>query len=341
MEKNDLTRFGVAMSQSLVEEFDQWCQTVGYDNRSQAIRDLVRKAILAPEGLQLDQLVAGTIALVYDHQTNDLSMHLTELQHQYHRDIVSTMHIHLNEQLCLEVIVVRGKYRQLKQLSHRIQVQKGVLFAELSVTHIDTEPLSFDTTRAQVFDRIAPEWEKIASRTNGEQLQQLIDELDVTGKVVLDVGTGTGVLVATGLEAQPKSWIACDLSEKMLDIVRHKYEDHRVQLLQADVHQLPLEACSIDIAICHQSFPHFHSPKIALAELFRVVKPGGHFVINHFAGCNFINQIHSSAEEAVLHHDLLQPAIEVSQWIQDAGFVVTALIDQDARYFIHAVKVAI
>ncbi|MDO3676366.1 nickel-responsive transcriptional regulator NikR [Paenibacillus ehimensis] len=137
MEKDVLTRFGVSMPEELIKQFDQYIAERGYTNRSEAIRDLVRKVLLEPGGLKADQLVAGTIVMVYDHHAADLPLQLIELQHHYHHDIISTMHVHLNHDQCLEIIVVRGLLAKLRELQHKIQVQKGVLYAELSVTYLD------------------------------------------------------------------------------------------------------------------------------------------------------------------------------------------------------------
>lgn len=136
-DKDALIRFGVSMSQELIEQFDRMIAKEGYDNRSEAIRDLVRKALISPNCLQLSEAVAGTIVIVYDHHFNGLTDYLMEIQHSYCHEIVSTMHVHLNHQQCLEVIVVRGILKNLQQLCQCIQVQKGVFYAELSVTHID------------------------------------------------------------------------------------------------------------------------------------------------------------------------------------------------------------
>ncbi|MFC5449584.1 nickel-responsive transcriptional regulator NikR [Paenibacillus aestuarii] len=138
-EKDPLVRFGISMPQSLIEQFDKLIAMQGYDNRSEAIRDLTRKALLASSAMQPDETVAGTIVMVYDHHASDLPITLTELQHGYHHEIISTMHIHLNHQQCLEILVVRGKVRQLRELQQRIQVLKGVSYAELSVTHVDEQ----------------------------------------------------------------------------------------------------------------------------------------------------------------------------------------------------------
>ncbi|MDF2960117.1 MAG: synthetase [Paenibacillus sp.] len=136
-EKESLVRFGISMPQSLIEQFDALIVDQGYDNRSEAVRDLVRRALLAPSHIVSEQLAAGTIVMVYDHHVSDLPIVLTELQHEYHQEINSTMHIHLNHHQCLEVIVVRGVVRRLRELQQRIQVLRGVSYAELSVTHVD------------------------------------------------------------------------------------------------------------------------------------------------------------------------------------------------------------
>ncbi|MCZ8519967.1 MULTISPECIES: nickel-responsive transcriptional regulator NikR [Paenibacillus] len=137
MEKDVLTRFGVSMPDELVKQFDRYITEQGYTNRSEAIRDLVRRVLLEPSALQGTQAVAGTIVMVYDHHMTDLPLVLMELQHDYHHDIISTMHVHLNHDQCMEVIVVRGVLSRLRELHQRIQVQKGVLYAELSVTYAD------------------------------------------------------------------------------------------------------------------------------------------------------------------------------------------------------------
>lgn len=136
---SSLVRFGVSMPEDLMDRFDRMIGNQGYESRSEAIRDLVRKAILESDHGTPEQNAAGTIVLVYDHHVNGLALTLTELQHDYHHDIISTMHIHLNHDQCLEVIVVRGQVARLRELTNRIKVQKGVFYAELSVTYVDTQ----------------------------------------------------------------------------------------------------------------------------------------------------------------------------------------------------------
>ena len=137
MKNDELIRFGVSFPISLLEQFDQYIKEQKYTNRSEAIRDLARKAILEPSRLSPDENVAGVIIMVYNHHTSDLPIFLKDVQHDFHHDIISTMHIHLNHTQCLEVIVVRGKLGNLRSLHQQIQAQKGVSYAELSVTYLD------------------------------------------------------------------------------------------------------------------------------------------------------------------------------------------------------------
>lgn len=139
MEKDSLTRFGVSMPDELARQFDQYLSRQGYSNRSEAIRDLVRKELLAHAGQDGDQTVAGTIVTVYDHDVRDLPLILVDLQHDYHHEIISNLHVHLNHDQCLEVIVVRGRMSRLRELHKAIQTQKGVAYAELSVTYAESD----------------------------------------------------------------------------------------------------------------------------------------------------------------------------------------------------------
>ncbi len=210
---------------------------------------------------------------------------------------------------------------------------------------------SFDAGREQVFDSMAPHWDSMAPPVPPEKVQELIALADVKGKTVLDVGAGTGILVAAGLAAGPRQWIACDLSKEMLKVLKAKFKNRfngdfvpaagpQLLLLHADVHSLPLESASVDRVICHNAFPHFHRPKAALAQLFRVLRPGGLLVINHFAGREFINQVHRSAPHSILHMDMLVPAEEAAEWLMEVGFTVTGAVDSRQLYRITAVRPA-
>ncbi|WP_138752066.1 nickel-responsive transcriptional regulator NikR [Paenibacillus sinopodophylli] len=136
-EKEELVRFGVSFPAPLIVQFDRYIDEQGYTNRSEAIRDMARRALLEPSRMSGQEHVAGTIVLVYDHHVSDLPIVLMEVQHRFHHDIISNMHVHLNHDQCLEVIVVRGELMRLRELHQQIQAQKGVIYADLSVTYAD------------------------------------------------------------------------------------------------------------------------------------------------------------------------------------------------------------
>src|SRR5580692_11651889 len=104
----DLCRIGVAISQELLTKFDQLIARRGYTNRSEAFRDLIRNELVQEMWESSDAEVFGTVTLVYDHHVRLLTEKLTELQHQFHSSILSSMHVHLDHDNCLEVILVKG-----------------------------------------------------------------------------------------------------------------------------------------------------------------------------------------------------------------------------------------
>lgn len=135
-----LTRFGVSMDESLLEEFDEMLKRQGHANRSDAIRFLIRQAVLQDkQNHQADADMAGAIVLVYNHETVQRSGALLSLQHQYHSSIISTMHIHLNQERCLEVLVVRDRMAVLHSLATALRNTRGVYFADLMVSATSNE----------------------------------------------------------------------------------------------------------------------------------------------------------------------------------------------------------
>ena len=129
-----LTRFGISIEEELLERFDQEIVNKGYKNRSEAIRDLIRDNLVDLEWEEDKEEVAGTITLVYDHHTRGLSDLLTELQHSYHQLILSTMHVHLDHHNCLEILVIKGKAKEAKEVANQLVSVKGVLHGKLTVT---------------------------------------------------------------------------------------------------------------------------------------------------------------------------------------------------------------
>lgn len=128
-----LARFGVSIPRSLLTRFDRLCRRKGIPNRSEAIRDLIRDALVQEE-LREDAQMVGALALVYDHQVREISDLLTEYQHRHVTKVISSLHIHLDAHLCLEVIVLRGTGRELRRFSDRLLGMRGVQHGKLVVT---------------------------------------------------------------------------------------------------------------------------------------------------------------------------------------------------------------
>ncbi len=127
-------RFGVSIDERLLKRFDDLIANKGYVNRSEAVRDLIRNNLVNEQWETNDEEAVGTITLVYDHHTRELTDKLTEHQHAYHHHIISSMHVHLDAHNCLEVVVVKGKPEIIKRLSDELIGNKGVKHGKLVTT---------------------------------------------------------------------------------------------------------------------------------------------------------------------------------------------------------------
>ncbi len=131
-----LTRFGVSMEENLLKQFDEMINSKGYPSRSEAVRDFIRDALLQEKWALGDEIVAGTILLFYDHHSTNLVDEMMHIQHDYHEMVLASTHIHIDHNNCLEIIVVRGKPKLLKELSNRLIPLKGVFYGKLTVAPI-------------------------------------------------------------------------------------------------------------------------------------------------------------------------------------------------------------
>ncbi|UCF30456.1 MAG: nickel-responsive transcriptional regulator NikR [bacterium] len=130
-----ITRFGVSIPARLLKRFDEHIRDGGYANRSEALRDLIRDYLVEREW-QSDVETVGTVTLVYDHHVRELADALTNIQHEIGEAIVSTLHIHLDHHLCLEVIVVKGNSRRIRQMADRLIGLKGVVHGKLTAATV-------------------------------------------------------------------------------------------------------------------------------------------------------------------------------------------------------------
>jgi CopG family transcriptional regulator, nickel-responsive regulator len=129
-----LSRIGVALDSDLLKRFDDFISRLGYTNRSEAFRDLIRDRLVAEQTATPSAVVVGTVTLIYDHHAHGVTEKLTEIQHANHQLVVSTSHAHLDHDSCLEVLIVHGKSRLVEEFAGRLIGLKGVQHGRLVMT---------------------------------------------------------------------------------------------------------------------------------------------------------------------------------------------------------------
>jgi len=122
---SDLIRFGVSLGKELLIKFDKHIKKNNYATRSKAIEDLIRNELIKREWVE-DKNTAGSITLVYNHHKRDLTNKLTNIQHQFHKMIIASQHIHLDHDNCLEILVVKGKPVEIETLCNKLKSIKGI-----------------------------------------------------------------------------------------------------------------------------------------------------------------------------------------------------------------------
>lgn len=132
-QKKTVSRFGVSLDADLLGRFDAYIAAEGYDNRSKAIADLIRKEFVSDEFAKGKE-VAGAVTIVYDHHRREVVNRLLDIQHDHGGIIISAQHVHLDHDNCLEIIAVKGAGSRVKALADSLKSVKGVKHATLSVT---------------------------------------------------------------------------------------------------------------------------------------------------------------------------------------------------------------
>jgi CopG family nickel-responsive transcriptional regulator len=131
---SELSRIGVAIDSELLRKFDVHIAKRGYTNRSEAFRDLIRDELIQKDWELPESQVVGTVTLVYDHHVRLLNEKLTDLQHASFHNVLSTLHVHLDHDNCLEVLVVKGKASAVKKIADALISTKGVKHGRLTIT---------------------------------------------------------------------------------------------------------------------------------------------------------------------------------------------------------------
>ena len=134
MEK--ITRFGVSIEPHLIKKFDKIIKKKGYTNRSEAIRDIIRKDLITEKTEDINSESIGTLTMIYDHHAGNLTSKLLDIQHDHTKEILVTTHIHIDHHNCLEVLVLKGKTGSMQKLADNIKSLKGIKHGELVITKI-------------------------------------------------------------------------------------------------------------------------------------------------------------------------------------------------------------
>jgi CopG family transcriptional regulator, nickel-responsive regulator len=130
----DLVRFGVSIPDDLLDKFDVLIAEQGYTNRSEAIRDLIRSRFVEDEWSRSAEDVVGTVTVVYNHEQSELAQKLTEIQHRKHDLIISSVHVHLDQHNCLEVLIMRGAPAEVKKAGELLISTRGVKHGKITMT---------------------------------------------------------------------------------------------------------------------------------------------------------------------------------------------------------------
>ena len=130
---NDLVRFSIAVPEDLLRAFDaQTARRGSGANRSEAIRDLIRASLARDTARTPNEQVIGSLTMIYDHHTGDLTRRLDEVQHDYTDEIVSTLHVHLDHHNCLEILALKGRGERVYELADKLLGLRGVKHGELT-----------------------------------------------------------------------------------------------------------------------------------------------------------------------------------------------------------------
>ena len=134
----DIVRFGVSLERSLLERFDRLIERMGYGSRSKALADLAREKLVEREWAEGKEVV-GTITMVYNHHQRELTEKLIDIQHHHHGEILSSQHIHLDPDNCLEVVIVKGDPAEITSLAERMKSCRGVKHLQVSMSSTGKE----------------------------------------------------------------------------------------------------------------------------------------------------------------------------------------------------------
>lgn len=135
---SQLARTGLSIDQELLAKFDRAIESKGYENRSEAVRDLIRDYLVCDEADQ-DKVIVGTLTIVYDHHRPNLTDKLVDAQHHAGAAVLAATHVHLDHHNCLEVVIMKGRSKGIRELADRIISFRGVKHGRLVITSTGTD----------------------------------------------------------------------------------------------------------------------------------------------------------------------------------------------------------
>jgi ubiquinone/menaquinone biosynthesis C-methylase UbiE len=185
----------------------------------------------------------------------------------------------------------------------------------------------------EFFNKVAFEWDKMCNHDD-IKLRKMIDLASIRNNAkILDVGTGTGILVSYLLEKSPLKITAIDISKNMIMVAKEKYKDNRVEFIVKDV--MEFNDKGFDYIFIYSAYPHFNDKEALFKHLLDRLNDGGKIIIAHSESKEKINQIHSKKD--VVKDDVLEPA-EVTTKIMSKYFKIDNVIDNEEMYYISAFR---
>ena len=195
-------------------------------------------------------------------------------------------------------------------------------------------------SKKRYFERYAARWDELQHEVDPEQLEYLVGRFEIQkGDWILDVGTGTGILLPyLALSAQKEGRIfALDFSAQMLSVARSKIKTKTVSFIHSAVETIPLKDETFDRVVCFACFPHFENKQKALLEMSRVSKPGGKLFIAHLLSSQQIKEHHLRAGGDV-KNDVLPSNPILEKMMIKAGFKEIKIVDQPSLYLARGEK---
>ncbi len=132
-----IKRFSVSIEDTLLNKFDKYIESKGYSTRSEAVRDMIRDALIEESINYGENDVFGTITVIYDHEVKGISEKITHLQHGYFGEIRAAVHVHIDEKNCLETLIVHGKAEIIKKIADGLESIKGVKNVKYNLTKVE------------------------------------------------------------------------------------------------------------------------------------------------------------------------------------------------------------